>query len=119
MLAYVNQIRKKANARPLKYNSLLTKCAQRHSDDQYRHHKMSHVGSDGSSPGDRVSNIGYRWRAVAENVAWNQRTVKEVVLAWYHSPGHYKNMINKEYDEFGAGVNHLYWTQVFGRASSF
>ncbi|KAI9290992.1 SCP-like extracellular, partial [Neoconidiobolus thromboides FSU 785] len=117
MLQKVNQVRAQNGASPLKYNNLLNVAAQQHSDDQARAKKMSHTGSDGSSPDERVEKAGYKWASVAENVAWNQKTVDQVMDAWVKSPGHFKNLVNKKYTDFGAGVNNYYWTQTFGSTS--
>ncbi|KAJ2329258.1 hypothetical protein GGH92_009726 [Coemansia sp. RSA 2673] len=48
----------------------------------------------------------------AENIAWNQQNVDEVMQAWINSPGHYANMIG-DYTSVGFGVTNLYWTQDF------
>ncbi|MBL7110645.1 MAG: hypothetical protein ISS19_01740 [Bacteroidales bacterium] len=43
--------------------------AQDHSDDMDENNNLSHTGSDGSSAGDRLDSIGYKWSTCGENIA--------------------------------------------------
>ncbi|MEV7416665.1 CAP domain-containing protein [Streptomyces sp. NPDC089919] len=115
VVTLVNRERAKVGCRALKVNTKLTKAAQNHSKDQAVHHRMSHTGSDGSNPGQRITRAGYRWRAYGENVAYGYSTPTKVMNAWMHSPGHKANILNCSFKEIGVGVsgsNH-YWTQDF------
>lgn len=57
------------------------------------------------------------WRSLGENIAYNT-TVRNVITAWAHSPGHNANMLNPNFDNIGIGFarigNRLYAVQVFG-----
>ncbi|WP_028192521.1 CAP domain-containing protein [Salinispora pacifica] len=111
-----NAERAKAGCAALSIDEKLMTAAQRHSQDQADHQKMSHTGSDGSSPGDRINAVGYQWRTYGENVAWNQQSPEAVMTAWMNSPGHRANILNCSFTEIGVGVassNGPYWTQVF------
>ncbi|MEU1683811.1 CAP domain-containing protein [Micromonospora sp. NPDC005707] len=113
----VNQERAKAGCKALTVDDKLTLAAQRHSQDQADHKKMSHDGSDGSDVGDRLDRVGYAWRSYGENVAWNQQSAAAVMDAWMNSPGHRANILNCSFTEIGVGVarsNGPYWTQDFG-----
>ncbi|MFG1672754.1 CAP domain-containing protein [Micromonospora sp. NPDC049282] len=113
----VNQERAKAGCKALTVNSKLTLAAQRHSQDQADHKKMSHDGSDGSDVGQRLDRVGYAWRAYGENVAWNQQSPAAVMDAWMNSEGHRANILNCSFTQIGVGVarsNGPYWTQDFG-----
>ncbi|MCZ7439247.1 CAP domain-containing protein [Micromonospora sp. WMMC241] len=113
----VNQERAKAGCKALTVNSKLTLAAQRHSQDQADHKKMSHDGSDGSDVGQRLDRVGYTWRAYGENVAWNQQSPAAVMDAWMNSEGHRANILNCSFTQIGVGVarsNGPYWTQDFG-----
>lgn len=117
IVALVNAERTKAGCRALTVDDKLTTAAQRHSEDQAAHRKMSHTGSDGSDAGDRLARVGYSWRAYGENVAWNQPTPAAVMDAWMNSSGHRANILNCTFTEIGVGVARSdgpYWTQVFG-----
>ncbi|WDZ87420.1 CAP domain-containing protein [Micromonospora cathayae] len=117
VVALVNAERAKAGCGALSVDAKLTTAAQRHSEDQAAHKKMSHTGSDGSDAGDRLDRVGYDWRGYGENVAWNQQTPAAVMAAWMNSAGHRANILNCAFTEIGVGVarsNGPYWTQVFG-----
>jgi len=112
----VNAERAKAGCAALSIDEKLMTAAQRHSQDQADQQKMSHTGSNGSSPGDRITAVGYQWRTYGENVAWNQQSPEAVMTAWMNSPGHRANILNCSFTEIGVGVassNGPYWTQVF------
>jgi len=42
-----------------------------HSLDMAQHNKMASTGSDGSSPGDRISKAGFDWSSYREIIAFN------------------------------------------------
>ncbi|WP_344633693.1 CAP domain-containing protein [Streptomyces glaucosporus] len=113
-----NSERQKAGCAPLKVNEKLTQAAQAHSQDMAEHRNMSHTGSDGSSPGDRIEKAGYTWRTYGENVAYGYRTPESVMEGWMTSPGHKRNILNCAFKEIGVGLAQPgnYWTQDFGTA---
>jgi uncharacterized protein YkwD len=93
MVCLVNRERELAKepAPPLTFSKTLAKIAMAHSQDQAFHKEMTHTGSDGSNLLIRMQRNKYSGLAFAENVAWNQVTVEEVVKAWANSDG--KNSI--------------------------
>jgi uncharacterized protein YkwD len=124
MLAAVNRLRAEGRdcggdpygpAAPLIWNGRLEAAADAHTRDMAAHGHFDHVGTDGSTVGDRVSREGYAWQRVGENIARYQDSVDEVVADWAASAGHCANLMNPSYVEFGAAEEDLYWTQVFGR----
>ncbi|MCZ1012453.1 CAP domain-containing protein [Streptomyces lydicus] len=114
----VNKERSKAGCSPLTVNAKLTKAAQDHSKDMADHKNMSHTGSDGSSPGDRITRAGYHWNAYGENVAYGYSTPEKVMAGWMSSPGHKRNILDCSFKEIGVGLAQPgdYWTQDFGTA---
>ncbi|EEY56876.1 uncharacterized protein PITG_10403 [Phytophthora infestans T30-4] len=81
---------------------------------------MAHDGSNGSSMSERITQAGYVWSAVAENVAAGQVDVDAVMVAWINSPEHLENIMG-EYTMFAPGyafnkegTYQHYWTQDFG-----
>jgi uncharacterized protein YkwD len=102
-------------AAPVAWNDRLELAAERHTLDMSSHGVLAHVGSDGSTVGDRVSNAGYDWRRVGENLAHAQRSAPEVVALWLASPGHCANVMHPSYVEMGVAERGGYWTQVMGR----
>ncbi|MFI8952112.1 CAP domain-containing protein [Streptomyces sp. NPDC053750] len=114
----VNAERGKAGCSPVTVNAALTKAAQAHSEDMAATGTMSHSGSNGSSPEDRISNAGYNWSTYGENVAYGYETPEKVMAGWMSSPGHRENILNCEFKEIGVGLAQpgSYWTQDFGTA---
>lgn len=103
---------------PLTHNPLLGSAAQLHSQDQADMRTLTHTGSDGSNPGERITRAGYSWRTWAENAAAGYRTAHDLVAAWMNSPGHRANLLNPSVTEIGLGVaatpsGYRYWTQKF------
>lgn len=93
-----------------------------HSSDMANVDFMDHTGSDGSSPGNRISATGYEFSAWAENVAVGHRSIETVMASWMVSEGHCKNIMSADITQIGASavVNPdtrygTYWTQVFAR----
>uniref|UniRef100_A0AAU2K094 CAP domain-containing protein n=1 Tax=Streptomyces sp. NBC_00049 TaxID=2903617 RepID=A0AAU2K094_9ACTN len=118
VLALVNQERAAAGCPALTANAKLTKAAQDHSADMASHSNMSHTGSDGSDPGQRITRAGYEWRTYGENVAYGYSTPEKVMEGWMNSPGHKANILNCSFKEIGIGLAQpgQYWTQDFGAA---
>jgi uncharacterized protein YkwD len=114
----VNSERGKNGCAPLTVNAKLTQAAQAHSADMAAHRTMSHTGSDGSSPGGRITAAGYAWDSYGENVAYGYSTPESVMTAWMNSPGHRANILNCGFKEIGVGYAQPgnYWTQDFGTA---
>ncbi|MBB5126175.1 CAP domain-containing protein [Streptomyces griseoloalbus] len=114
----VNAERAKAGCSPVKVNATLTGAAQKHSEDMAASGNMSHTGSDGSSPGDRITRAGYNWSTYGENVAYGYSTPEQVMAGWMASPGHKENIVNCAFKEIGVGLAQPggYWTQDFGTA---
>ncbi|PDV99260.1 hypothetical protein A9Q02_12930 [Candidatus Chloroploca asiatica] len=120
VLAATNAYRAQAGCAPLTLSPLLTTSAQRHTDDMASNNFVSHTGSDGSSPWDRIRATGYTYSRAAENIAAGYTCPQQVVEAWYNSDGHRANMLNCALTEIGIGYTHnetslykYYWTQDF------
>ncbi|UQA91875.1 CAP domain-containing protein [Streptomyces halobius] len=114
----VNNERSKAGCAPLATNAKLEKAAQDHSKDMADHENMSHTGSDGSSPDDRITRAGYSWSTYGENVAYGYTTPERVMEGWMSSPGHKRNILDCAFKEIGVGLAQPgnYWAQDFGAA---
>lgn len=107
---------------PLRLDGRLAAAASAHAQDMARHGFVRHEGSDGSSPGERATRAGYRWRSIAENVAGGQTTARQVVQEWLRSPVHCAALMRPELTEMGlayavdldseAGI---YWSQKLAR----
>ena len=117
----INAYRKEKGLKPLKLNPELTEAAKNHSRDLSKWDRISHYGSDGSNPWDRVKRSGYKARLAAENVGTGQASFEEVMKGWKNSPGHNKNLLLADAEHMGiALVNEQktefksFWTMVVG-----
>ncbi|GMF50889.1 unnamed protein product [Phytophthora fragariaefolia] len=120
ILDRVNLARDAQGLPALCINKKLQEAAQRHSNDQAANSYMDHTGTDGTSIEERITQVGFDWSAVAENVAAGQPDVDAVMEAWMASPGHRENILG-DYTMFGTAYAYNadstyqhYWTQDFG-----
>ncbi|EGZ19770.1 hypothetical protein PHYSODRAFT_409157, partial [Phytophthora sojae] len=121
MLARVNKERAANGVSKLCMNKKLQAAAQRHSNDMAKNNYMAHDGADGSTMSQRVTQAGYEWESVAENVAAGQEDVESVMNEWMQSTGHRENILCADYTMFGTAYAYskdstygYYWTQDFG-----
>ncbi|KAF4027877.1 Cysteine-rich secretory protein family [Phytophthora infestans] len=119
LLGRVNKERAANGLSSLCASSKLQKAAQRQSEDMAANDFLHHVGSDGSTVPSRISEAGYKWKSIAENVAGGQADADAVVGTWMNSTGHRMNILG-DYTHFGAGYTFNpdgmythYWAQEF------
>lgn len=115
-----NRERAKEKKPPLVNNARLEAAARVHAVDMAEHRKMSHEGSDGSTPSQRIERQKYYGRRTGENVAEGQELVEEVMTAWMNSPHHRANILG-DFSEIGVGLSldkdgTPYWCVTFGLA---
>ena len=125
MLSRVNAERRAAGLAPLAGNALLDRSAQRHAEDMLRRSYFSHKALGGSTVLERVQATGYPARTVGENIAEGQFSVDQVMAGWMDSPGHRRNILDKNFRELGVGLargasepgqrHRILWVQNFGR----
>ncbi len=117
----INAYRKEKGLKPLKLSPELTEAAKAHARDLAKWDRISHYGSDGSNPWDRVKRTGYKARLTAENVGTGQIDFNEVMKGWKDSPGHNKNLLMSDADHMGVALVQdpktefkSFWTLVIG-----
>jgi len=120
-LALINQYRADKGLKPLKLNAQLTAAAKAHARDLAKWDRISHFGSDGSNPWDRVKRTGYNASLAAENVGTGQVTFEEVLRGWKNSAGHNKNLLLPDARHAGLALVQdprtefkTFWTLVLG-----
>ncbi len=113
MTQTLNSFRAENGRTPLAYPQVLEGAALRHAKDMAQAGIFSHSGSDGSDVADRVGDAGYGWCFVAENIAKGQVSLSEVMADWAASPGHRRNMLASDADEFALvhGADNI-WVMV-------
>lgn len=114
-----NLQRAKAGKAALKPNALLFDVARKHAEAMAKANDLNHR-LHGKNSADRVDASGYKWTTVSENIAWNQRSVEEVMEGWMHSDGHRSNLLGGDISEIGVGIandskGQPYWVQVFAQ----
>jgi uncharacterized protein YkwD len=110
-----------AAAPPLSLDVTLGRAARDYAQQMATWGYMDHSGRDGSSPAQRISRSGYRWREIGENLASGQLNAEEVVSGWLGSPEHCANLMDPLFRHMGVAyaVNPhdavgVYWAQEFG-----
>lgn len=99
----INEARAAHGLPPLARASELARAACRHSTDMANHNFLAHIGSDGSTPGQRIKEAGYGWRAWGENIAAGYLSPEDVVAAWMASSGHRSVILRETYMDMGVG----------------
>jgi uncharacterized protein YkwD len=100
LIAAHNRERAERKLPPLVPEARLTEAARLHAVDMASHRMMSHEGTDGSTPADRVKRQKYTYLTTGENVARGQRTVDDVMTGWMNSPHHRENILG-DFKEIG------------------
>jgi hypothetical protein len=70
----------------------------------FKNNYWAHVSPTGTEPWDFILAEDYDYSYAGENLAKNFNSSKEVVTAWYNSPSHKENLLNKNYTEMGFAV---------------
>jgi hypothetical protein len=120
LLSRINALRRQNGLAPLELNDPLSAAAQRHSQDMANTGSVNHIGSDGTSPEQRMNEAGY-----APHVSWGENiygggisTVDAAWGFWTASTVHRNNLLSVRYREIGIGVatslNGTYYTLKFG-----
>ncbi|MEV0564351.1 CAP domain-containing protein [Dactylosporangium sp. NPDC050588] len=118
VVALTNSARARAGCGPVTLSPRLSYAAWLHSRDMADRGYFSHGSPRGSGPGSRVASAGYRWSSYGENIAWGQRSAREVMNDWMNSPGHRANILDCRFRNVGVAVAYNgrgvpYWTQDF------
>lgn len=125
ILRLTNQLRAQNGCAPLTLSPALSAAANAHSADMAVNNFVGHIGTDGSTLGRRLDEVGYTFTLAAENVAAGYPTPRDVVQGWYNetppNDGHRRNILNCDLKELGIGQAYnpsstyrFYWTQDFG-----
>lgn len=121
MLELLNNERSQYDLPALTIHPALQAAAQGHSEDQAKHDRLNHYGSDGSTWADRCAAAGYPGADltnVRENVAAGQTSPEQAVGDWMQSPGHRDAIMDRTIRHLGSGVatgrsGWMYWTVDF------
>ena len=106
----------------------LSRAAQSFADYMAKHDELAHA-ADGKQPWDRARAQGYDYCLVSENIGYQFHSrgfetaelARAFVEGWKHSPGHRKNMMERDAIDIGVAVarsaktGRYYAVQMFGR----
>lgn len=118
VVKYTNEYRAKNGVKAVTMDNQLALVAAIRSAEMAEVDILSHTRPDGSKFYNLATQYGVTYTYIGENIGAYQMNAKEVVDAWYASPGHQKNMLNSKYSKIGVGVGmtsdgYLFWTQLF------
>jgi uncharacterized protein YkwD len=104
---------------PLEVDPKLTLAAREHALDMAVHGQLSHEGTDGSKPFERVARAGYKYQGTGENLAMGYTEVEPMMDAWMNSPKHRENILGP-FTQIGVARATVpdgtpYWVVVFGK----
>ncbi len=118
----INARRSANGEEPLVWDEELCRMARQHSESMARLDFFNHVGRDGRDTVDRARALSIRgWRALAENIAYNQGFDDPAAFAverWMLSAKHRSNILNTMFTRSGLGIaraadGRIFFTQVF------
>ena len=104
LLELTNKRRVAEGLSTLVLNPALTEAAQEKAEDMFKNNYWAHISPAGTEPWDFILDAEYDYTYAGENLAKNFGNSKDVVEAWYNSPSHKENLMNKNYDEIGFAV---------------
>jgi len=118
---YINRVRTRYGAGPVRMEDRLADAALSHSLMMARKGKMAHQFGPGTRLKDRINKAGIRGSA-AENVGAGYSSVESVIDGWLRSPGHRHNLLNRKLTHIGMGAARnpaskyrTYWTLILVR----
>lgn len=119
MLDSVNALRSASGAPELRLNARLNAAAATHSRDMSIQNRPWHFGSDGSSPLDRVTRVGYAGQLKGEAISETYETELETLSAWMGQPDTRAIILESGATELGFSWfqetnGKIWWTLMMG-----
>ena len=99
-----NEYRTQNGIESLKLNSKLTQAAQNKADDLCNNNYWSHQLKDGEGFEIFVTETGYKYELLGENLGRKFNSPERLMNAWKGSESHNKNLL-ENYKETGIGFN--------------
>lgn len=105
IIEFTNRERVRNGKKPLTANGFLSKSAAAKLQDMFEQQYFEHISPNGEGVDDVVTEAGYRYIVVGENLALGFFGGDSgVVSAWMESPGHRANMLDGRFSEIGVAV---------------
>lgn len=119
LFEYINADRAREQLAPLKWNGALYGVALAHSREMAAQSQISHTGSDGSEPHERIEKAGVYATRTAENVARDLNIIS-AHTSLMESLYHRENILDPEMTDVAVGIvttgKYLYVTELFIRS---
>ena len=109
----INNARAEAGLAPLTVNPQLTAAAQGHSIDMACHGLISHSGSDGSSPSQRIAAAGYA-ASLASEIIYGSGYPRTAFDWWMNDQIHRDEILNPNVTDMGVGYAYVQGTSPGG-----
>jgi uncharacterized protein YkwD len=120
MLDSVNALRQAAGAPAVELDSNLRAAAATHSRDMAVQNRPWHFGSDGSSPLDRITRVGFQGRLIGENISETYESELETLAAWMEMPDTRAVILDRRatrmgFDWYQEPNGKIWWTLIMGQ----
>ena len=117
-LNVLNSLRSTEAKGPLVWNDRLAQAAKVQAGNILEANAFSHTDVYGKTVSERVSETGYNWQSLGENLAIGDG-VYDVFYYWKASPSHNEVMYDPKFQECGVGRvrkgNKVSWVLVLGK----
>jgi uncharacterized protein YkwD len=98
----INTTRANHGLPPYRIDMRLNQSARRHNLDMAYNRFTDHIGSDGSTPGQRMNEAGYNWQFAGEIIGWGFSGSHQTMFDWWmNSPIHRQMILSPTYEDFG------------------
>jgi uncharacterized protein YkwD len=119
LLRRLNALRLQNGLQTISLNTALTSAAQRHSQDMAKTGNVSHTGSDGSTPEQRMRAAGFPGGIGEEAIYGGRSSVDDAWYFWTNDRVHANMLLKPEYTVVGIAVanagDRSYYTMDFGK----
>lgn len=103
VVSEVNRRRSEEGCAAVRLRTSLDRAAQAHSSDMAAHRLLTHTGTDGSAPENRMRTAGYRPVATGETIEIGPADAGAAVAAWMAGPPHRAILLTCRYTDAGVG----------------
>ena len=107
----VNETRADAGLSPVALDEALSACAAIRAEEIIE--RFEHTRPDGRDCFSVLSDSGFTYRRVGENIAYGYPTAESVMDGWMNSAGHRANILESGYSRIGVGRSGTRWVQLF------
>jgi uncharacterized protein YkwD len=107
VLCLMNQLRRSARLKPLKWSPKLARAARAHTNDMIKRHFYAHEMPPGAALPSRLRKAKWRGRGSGENLGLASLVLaspKGMLAAWLNSPPHRANILSRNWKAVGIAM---------------